>query len=59
MNVSAIATVDSLLESEAGNAVYDALIQANMNPRTVSLEVVKSMLLAEVRMRRTYGLCLA
>ena len=48
--------LESLFETDAGNAVYDALVQANIDPRTVSLDVVKSLLLAEVRIRSLLGL---
>ena len=41
-----------LLESSAGQAVYDSLVQANVDPRSVSVELVKQMLLAECRHRR-------
>lgn len=41
-----------LLESAAGQAVYDSLIQANVDPRTVSLEMVKQMLVAECKYRK-------
>ena len=42
-----------LLESAAGQAVYDALVQANVNLQTVSVELVKQMLVAECKYRRT------
>ena len=41
-----------LLESAAGQAVYDSLIQANVNISTVSLELVKQMLVAECQFRK-------
>jgi hypothetical protein len=44
-----------LLESDAGQAVYDALIQANVDLRTVSLELVKDMLFAEYAHRQLLG----
>lgn len=44
-----------LLESAAGRAVYDSLIQANVNPSTVSVEAVKQMLLAECQFRKRVG----
>ena len=44
-----------LLETSAGQAVYDSLIQANVDIRTVPLEVVKRMLVAECRYRRMCG----
>ncbi|MCP4169905.1 MAG: hypothetical protein GY758_03925 [Fuerstiella sp.] len=42
-----------LLESAAGQAVYDSLVQANVNLQTVSIELVKQMLIAEYKYRRT------
>ncbi|MCP4508680.1 MAG: hypothetical protein GY826_20095 [Fuerstiella sp.] len=42
-----------LLESAAGQAVYDSLVQANVHPRSVSVEMVKQMLVAEYRYRKT------
>ncbi|MCA9051403.1 MAG: hypothetical protein KDA89_21845 [Planctomycetaceae bacterium] len=45
----------TLLETAAGQAVYDALVQANVNLQTVSLELVKQMLIAECRYRRQLG----
>ena len=44
-----------LLESAAGQAVYDSLVQANVNLHTVSPEMVKQMLVAECRFRKTMG----
>ncbi len=44
-----------LLETAAGQAVYDALIQANVNLHTVPLEMVKRMLVAECRFRISIG----
>lgn len=41
-----------LLESAAGRAVYDSLIQANVDVRHVSLETVKQMLVAECKFRK-------
>lgn len=38
-----------LLCSQAGRAVYDSLVQANVNPNSVSLELVKQMLVAEMK----------
>jgi predicted signal transduction protein with EAL and GGDEF domain len=55
MSVSVTASVEALLETEAGNAVYDALVQSNIDPRSVPLEVVKTMLLEEIRFRRQLG----
>lgn len=43
---------NSLLESEAGRAVFDCLIQANVDPRRVPVDTIKNMLLAECRYRR-------
>lgn len=43
---------NSLLESEAGRAVFDCLIQANVDPRRVPVDAIKDMLLAECRYRR-------
>ena len=45
-----------LLETDAGQAVYDALSQANVDLRTVSLELVKDMVNAECRYRQRLGL---
>lgn len=45
---------NSLLETEAGRAVFDCLIQANVDPRRVPVDAVKDMLLAECRYRRSY-----
>jgi hypothetical protein len=44
-----------LLETAAGQAVYDALVQANIDVRTVPLEVVKRMLISECRYRRIFS----
>lgn len=38
-----------LLATQAGRAVFDSLVQANVNLSTVSTEVVKQMLVAEFR----------
>ncbi|MEO2014756.1 MAG: hypothetical protein ABGZ53_10335 [Fuerstiella sp.] len=43
---------NQLLESAAGQAVYDSLVQANVNLQTVSIELVKQMLVAECKYRR-------
>ena len=43
---------NELLESTAGRAVFDALVQANVNLNTVSVELVKQMLLEECRYLR-------
>lgn len=55
MSISNLQLERQLLESDAGQAVYDALIQANVDLRTVSLELVKDMLRAENRHRRLMG----
>lgn len=55
MSISNLQLERQLLESDAGQAVYDALIQANVDLRTVSLELVKDMLRAEYSYRRTMG----
>jgi hypothetical protein len=55
MSISNLQLERQLLESDAGQAVYDALIQANVDLRTVSLELVKDMLRAEHRHRRLLG----
>ncbi len=57
MSVSVVSSVEALLQSEAGNSVYDALVQSNIDPRTVPLETVKTLLLGEIRFRRLLGLC--
>ena len=44
---------NQLLESAAGQAVYDSLVQANVNLHTVSVELVKQMLVAECKYRMT------
>ena len=38
-----------LLRSQAGRSVYDSLVQANVDPNKVSVEMVKQMLVAELR----------
>lgn len=38
-----------LMETAAGHAVFDSLVQANVDPNTVPVETVKEMLLAECR----------
>ncbi len=55
MSISNLQLEQQLLESDAGRAVYDALIQANIDLRSVSLELVKDMLHAEYRHRRQMG----
>lgn len=44
---------NSLLECEAGRAVFDCLIQANVDPRRIPVDTIKNMLLAECRYRRS------
>lgn len=56
MSISNLQLERDLLESDAGQAVYDALIQANVDLRSVSIELVKDMLNAECRYRRTMGM---
>lgn len=55
MSISNLQLERQLLESDAGQSVYDALIQANVDLRSVSLELVKDMLRAEHRHRRLLG----
>lgn len=55
MSISNLQLEQQLLESDAGRAVYDALIQANIDLRSVSLELVKDMLHAEYRHRCVMG----
>ena len=55
MSISNLTLERQLLESDAGQSVYDALIQANVDLRTVSLDLVKDMLNAECRHRRLLG----
>lgn len=52
MSISCPTLEDHLLETAAGQAVYDALVQANLNLKTVSLELVKQMLVVECRARK-------
>lgn len=56
MVISNLLLERQLMETDAGLAVYDALIQANVDLRTVSLELVKDMLNAECRHRRMLGM---
>ena len=56
MSISNIQPEQALLETEAGQSVYDALIQANVDLRNVSLELVKDMLTAECRHRLAMGM---
>ena len=51
MSISNLQLEQQLLDSDAGRAVYDALIQANIDLRCVSLELVKDLLIAEHRHR--------
>ena len=46
---------NELLETTAGRAVFDALVQANINLRTVPVEMVKQMLVEECRFLRLGG----
>jgi hypothetical protein len=55
MSISNLQLERQLFASDAGQAVYDALIQANVDLRTVSLELVKDMLQAEYIHRRLMG----
>ena len=55
MSISNLQLEQQLLESDAGRAVYDALIQANIDLRSVSLELVKDMLRAEYHHRSRMG----
>lgn len=56
---NSITLENSLLETEAGRAVFDHLIQANVDPRTVSVDTIKNMLLAECRhLRETESMLL-
>lgn len=55
MSISNLQLEQQLLEFDAGRAVHDALIQANIDLRCVSLELVKDMLHAEYRHRHRMG----
>ena len=55
MSISNLQLERQLLECDAGQAVYDALIQANVDLRTVSPELVNDMLCAEHRHRLLMG----
>ncbi|MEJ7592511.1 MAG: hypothetical protein WKF77_13245 [Planctomycetaceae bacterium] len=55
MSISNLQLANQLLDSDAGRAVYDALIQANIDLRFVSLELVKDMLNAEHHQRHRMG----
>lgn len=52
MSISNLQLEQQLLDSDAGRAVYDALVQANIDLRSVSLELVKDLLTAEYHHRR-------
>ena len=55
MSISNLQLEQQLLDSDAGRAVYDALIQANIDLRCISPERVKDMLNAEYRHRHRMG----
>ena len=55
MSIKSATLEQQLLETAACQAVYDSLIQANVNLTTVSAEAVKQMLLAECRFRKSMG----
>lgn len=55
MSINNLQLEQQLLDSDAGRAVYDALIQANIDLRCVTLELVKDMLNAEYRHRHRMG----
>ena len=55
MSISNLQLEQQLLDSDAGRAVYDALVQANIDLRFVSLELIKDMLTAEYHHRRRMG----
>ncbi|APZ91518.1 hypothetical protein [Fuerstiella marisgermanici] len=55
MSFSSNELEQQLLETSAGQAVYDSLVQANVNLCTVSAEMVKQMLVAECKYRQTIG----
>ena len=55
MSISNLQLEQQLLDSDAGRAVYDALIQANIDLRCISPELVKDMLNAECRHRHRMG----
>ena len=55
MSISNVHLEHQLLESDAGRSVYDALIQANIDLRSVSIERVKDLLHAESRHRCRMG----
>ena len=55
MSVSVVPSIDALLQGEAGTAVVDALVQSNIDPDSVPIEVVRSMLREQIRLRRFSG----
>jgi len=55
MSISSLQLQRQLLETDAGQAVYDALIQANVDLRNVSIDLVKEMLRAESQHRKRLG----
>lgn len=55
MPISNLQLEQQLLDSDAGRAVYDALIQANIDLRYVTLELVNDMLNAEYGYRHHMG----
>jgi len=55
MSLNSATLERDLLETAAGQAVYDSLVQANVNPRTVPLEMVNRLLAAECRFRLFIG----
>jgi len=56
MTVSVVSSVDALLQSEAGTAVVDALVQSNVDPNSVSEEVMGALLREQMRFRRLTGM---
>ncbi len=55
MPISNLQLEQQLLDSDAGRAVYDALIQANIDLRYVTPELANDMLNAEYRHRHRMG----
>jgi hypothetical protein len=55
MPISNLQLEQQLLDSDAGRAVYDALIQANIDLRYVTPELVNDMIDAEYRHRHRMG----
>lgn len=45
--------VTSLLDTEAGHAVYDALVQSNIDPRSAPVDLIQQLLAEELQFRRT------